>query len=51
MEIIKVAIFDFQVLGVFAFDFPIQVTTTVYVYTLGVRLIYKLLKQTGLSQF
>lgn len=51
MNVIQVLILDFQVFGIFVFDFPIQVVTTVYLYTLPIRLIYNLLKQTGLSRF
>jgi hypothetical protein len=51
MDVLQVLIFDFQVFGIFVFDFPIQVITTVYVYTLPVRLLYGVLKQTGLTRF
>lgn len=51
MEIINFLILDFQVLGVFVFDFPIQLVTSVYLYSLVVVMIDKLLNQTGLYKF
>lgn len=51
MGVIEFLILDFQVLGIFVFDFPIQVVATVYLYTLVLTMVDKLLNQTGLYKF
>lgn len=47
----QVLILDFQVLGVFVYDFPIQVISTIYLYSLSLKLVANLLKQFGLIRF